>query len=95
MAKIIINGDNVRYYCPGCQHDHAVPAKRWNFNGNVDKPTLSPSVRHFIPAGEHGPEQTTCHYFVRNGVIQYCGDCQHDLAGKHVPMKDMDDGNDP
>lgn len=74
------------YHCPGCKHNHSVPAVRWNWNGNLEKPTLSPSVRHFIPAGEHGPEQTICHYHLRNGVLEFCNDCQHELKGQKIPL---------
>lgn len=82
---------HVWYYCPGCKRLHGVPAERWNWNGDTEKPTLSPSVRHFIPEGEHGPSRTTCHYFVREGRIEYCGDCEHELSGKNVDMVDVVD----
>ena len=78
----------VWYYCPGCRHNHGVPAERWHWNGNEQLPTLSPSVRHYIPAGENRPEQTTCHYFVRDGKIEYCGDCPHEHSGKTVDMRE-------
>ena len=42
------------YYCPGCRSLHQIYTSEcerskvhWNFNGNVDKPTFSPSVRHW------------------------------------------------
>ena len=76
----------VWYYCPGCKHNHGVPSERWHWDGDEELPTLSPSVRHFIPAMDGRPEQTTCHYFVRRGCIEYCGDCEHELRGKTVEM---------
>ena len=81
----------VRYHCPGCKHDHSVPADRWSFSGDVEKPTLSPSVRHFIPAdGKHFPvERTICHYFIREGFIEYCGDCEHNLRNQRVELPEM------
>jgi len=86
MAKVKIETNGyVRYKCPGCKHDHSVPAERWAFNGDINNPTLNPSVRHYT-------EQTTiCHYFIRNGKIEYCGDCQHELSGKIVEMEEMND----
>ncbi len=72
----------VWYHCPGCKHNHGVPSERWHWNGSVDVPTLSPSVRHFIPAGDNRAEQTTCHYHVRDGRIEFCSDCEHDLRGQ-------------
>lgn len=83
-------GKNLYYYCPGCKHGHSVDAERWHWDGDEQCPTLSPSVRHFIISGP-----TTCHYFVRNGQIQYCGDCQHDLAGQTVPLPRLNDNNEP
>lgn len=94
MTKILhkhIGTDNeyVMYECPGCKHVHRVPPKRWNWNGDLEKPTLSPSVRHFIPQSEYGPEKTICHYFIRNGNIEYCNDCEHELSGKTVTLPDI------
>lgn len=86
---------HVWYHCPGCKHLHGVPSERWNWNGDTEMPTLWPSVRHFIPAGEWGPEKTTCHYFVLGGLIKYCGDCEHELAGKTMPMVDAENVPDP
>jgi hypothetical protein len=74
------------YWCPGCKSSHWIPVPRWTFNGSMERPTFSPSVRHYIPAGQHGPERTFCHYFIRDGKIEYCGDCEHELAGKTVDM---------
>jgi hypothetical protein len=88
MAKIVLEDDDwIRYKCPGCKHDHTVPAKRWNFNNDIMKPTLNPSVRHFYTI--EGKEITTCHYFIRDGMIQYCSDCQHELAGMTVEMENI------
>lgn len=75
---------HVRYTCPGCKHEHSVPAAHWNWNGDVDKPTLSPSVRHLDE--KDGKRVTTCHYFIREGRIEFCGDCQHELSGKIVEL---------
>jgi hypothetical protein len=32
-----------RFFCPGCQEHHA-PTEGWMFNGDVEKPTFSPSI---------------------------------------------------
>lgn len=76
----------IHYYCPGCKRNHSVPATRWRWNGSVESPTLGPSVRHYIPVDGERVEQTICHYFVRNGKIEYCGDCEHELKGQTVEM---------
>jgi hypothetical protein len=53
----------------------------------MERPTFTPSVRHYIPARDGRPEKTTCHYFITDGQMVYCGDCEHELAGKTVPME--------
>ena len=92
MAKVAIaehDGNTwVRYHCPACGHDHAVPAERWNWNKDVEKPTLSPSVRHFYE--KDGRRVTTCHYHIREGRIEYANDCPHAFAGKKIEMEDIE-----
>jgi len=31
-----------------------------------------------------------CHSFVRDGMIQFLGDCTHELAGKTVPLPEIE-----
>lgn len=76
----------VRYTCPGCNHEHSVPADRWRWNGDIERPSLSPSVRHFYE--KEGKEITTCHYHIKLGKISFCRDSQHDLAGQTVDLPD-------
>ena len=75
------------YFCPGCKETHSVVVQAeegpvWDFNGDYDKPTVSPSVRHFDADG------TFCHYFIRDGKIEFCGDCEHELNGQTVDLPD-------
>ncbi len=79
----------VYYWCPGCGHAHSVPAERWHWNGSEESPTLEPSVRHFIMKPGTLAETTICHYHLRKGVIEYCGDCQHNLRGQNVPLQEI------
>lgn len=64
IAKVL-NG-RLSFYCLGCKDTHSVPVNqpesqspRWGFNGDVDKPTLTPSILirggHFVP-GQEGKE---------------------------------------
>jgi hypothetical protein len=97
MAKVLVEQQAgeayVRYQCPGCRHDHCVSAKHWNWNGDIEKPTLSPSVRHYItyPEGTSraGQEHTVCHYHIREGWIEYCNDCEHSLNGQRVLLPEI------
>lgn len=38
------NGLQVRFYCLGCNMNHAVPKDKWSFNEDYERPTLSPSL---------------------------------------------------
>jgi len=90
------------WWCPGCKQAHSVPVDSptrpsWSFDGNLEQPSFSPSVRHFVPAQapdpewwpEGKPEHTFCHYFITAGVIDYCNDCDHEFSGQKVPMVDL------
>lgn len=93
MPKFVVDQQDetyVRYFCPGCRSQHAVPAKRWHWNGDVNSPTLTPSVRHFY-TGPDGVEITICHYVIKDGRIHYCGDSQHELKNQEMALPDIDD----
>lgn len=99
--KKLIRTDGKRwmFFCPGCKCAHGVN-DRWTFNGDMDRPTFSPSIlvrgvqpvtdaeADLILAGEKiEPRPLVCHSFVRDGQIQFLNDCTHELAGKTVPME--------
>lgn len=83
--------------CPGCNELHQIAVVKynkngnptWDFDGNMEAPTFSPSLQ---VTWNHGPDQVehVCHSFIRNGQWQFLGDCTHDLAGKTVPMVPFD-----
>jgi hypothetical protein len=79
------------------------PGPRWGFNGDYDRPTFTPSVLvrgHKVIRDEAGkwtgewerdasgnPVPSVCHSFVRDGQIQFLGDCTHALAGQTVSLE--------
>lgn len=81
-----------QFYCPGCKLLHVVgvvsapahPAPIWDWNQSLDRPTLSPSVLVTEFLGE--TPRGRCHTYVRDGQIEFLGDCTHDHAGKTVPL---------
>jgi hypothetical protein len=86
----LTNSDNgiFSFYCPGCKHHHCYWTKLlrpgqpvWNFNGDLENPTFSPSLLN----AKDDPERR-CHLFIKNGKIEYCSDCHHELAGKTIDM---------
>lgn len=76
------------FWCPGCKCGHWFQtdgSPSWQFNGDrFESPTISPSIR--VRGGKQGNDHV-CHFFVRNGKIQFLRDCTHELKGKTVPME--------
>ena len=79
------------FWCPGCKCGHYVrlgatkqdpQGPIWQWNQNKEKPTFNPSVKT--------KGVILCHLLIKDGMIQFCSDCQHKLAGQTVPMVDMD-----
>ncbi len=72
------------FYCPACDALHTYSNRMsgggpgWDYDGNVESPTFSPSLRYL--------DATRCHLFVRAGVIEFCGDCPHSMAGQRTPL---------
>jgi len=77
----------------------------WSFNGDLTRPTLSPSILarsgHYVPGfngvcecsggGEYwGFRCYVCHSFVRDGRIEFLSDCTHPLAGQTVDLPCID-----
>lgn len=73
------------FECPGCGCGHFVFVGngRWTWNGSLELPTLSPSVR---VEGYVADKPVRCHSWVRDGHIQFLRDCDHELAGQTVPL---------
>lgn len=91
-------GQRYVFWCPGCKGAHQVatgggPGPRWGFNGNVDRPTFTPSLLVRYPANPEAEEEfkewrteRVCHSFITDGQIQFLGDCTHPMAGQTVPI---------
>lgn len=92
--------DALMFVCPGCQGDegkgsgiHVLPVQyadgrpSWTWNGDLEKPTLEPSI--MTRWGLDG--KNVCHSFLRNGVFEYLGDCTHKYANQHVPIPPLPD----
>lgn len=94
----------IRFKCPGCQEWHTVPVHGqrlpngagWTFNGNMDSPALSLSIRvrwtwmkdpHFVESEEF--KDIECHSLVTDGQIEYYTDSTHGLAGQTVPLPEL------
>ena len=80
-------------FCPACNCAHGLrvgtPAD-WEFNGDFEKLTFSPSLKVW-GYDERRPDQNfVCHSFIRDGKIEFLGDCTHALAGQTVDLVDFD-----
>ena len=84
-------GENgLLFHCPGCSCNHLVHygecgGPRWDWNGDVNRPTLLPSI---LTRWNYGISNEThvCHLFIEDGMLNYQGDCTHALKGKITPM---------
>lgn len=74
---------SLMFWCPGCEMPHGpqVSGGRWSWNGDREKPTLSPSL--LVTCAGDG---SRCHSFIRDGKIQFLGDCTHMLKGQTVEI---------
>jgi len=80
-------GYTLLFRCPGCDDLHSVNQK-WDWNGNKEAPTLSPSV--LVTYKSEGEIVAICHSFVVDGKFQYLSDCTHKLAGQTVEIPNWD-----
>jgi len=81
----------ILFHCPGCGYDHPFrvegTAPVWGWNGDMVLGTFSPSLlcNQSHPASR-------CHSFVRDGRIQFLGDCWHNLKGQTVDVPPWEGG---
>ena len=54
----------------------------WTWNRSEIRPTLTPSIRTTDGT-------IVCHSFVTDGMVHFCGDSTHELAGKIVPLEEI------
>jgi hypothetical protein len=83
MSQLVILHDSLAEIKCHKHGWHNIPAERWHFNGNLEKPTFSPSVRE-LESGEGSV--TRCHYTVTEGRITYHEDNAHEFAGQTLDM---------
>ena len=91
------------HWCPACQEMHPLPDS-WTFNGNVERPTFSPSFKttftHWtggVAESGHGlgeRQERICHYIIADGKIHFCADSWHgrsDVADMPDLPRDLTD----
>lgn len=100
------SGPHIVFDCPGCgaAGPHGgrkyVPVEgscRWSWNGDLERPTLSPSILQRLPGAAamdlpvNAVGEFVCHSFVRDGRIQFLSDSTHPLAGQTVDLPELPD----
>lgn len=101
LSKILqlLSENRLLFQCPGCNKIHTVAigagkGERWQWNGDPEKPTFSPSIKVVYPANSKTAEskdqysEQICHFSVENGEIRFLEDCTHSLAGQTVQIPD-------
>jgi hypothetical protein len=94
-----ITYDALLFVCPGCvaggpegydglhmlpvNNEHDIGKPNWTWNGDLQKPTLSPSI---LSKGYN-----VCHSFLEDGVFRFLTDSDHPLSGQSVPIPDLPD----
>lgn len=90
MTRIFEHKNNVSltFYCPACKSGHTIN-KSWQYDGNKDLPTISPSVL-LTGTTREGEVYSRCHSFVKQGKIQFLDDCLHDMKGQTVDLPEIE-----
>lgn len=63
---------------------HCFSANIHSFNGDMEKPTLSPSL--LVSWSDR--TQYCCHSYVQDGTIRFLDDCTHGMKGQTVELMD-------
>jgi hypothetical protein len=100
------SGQNLLVWCPGCaaanedrglhavEVDAAAPPPVWTWDGDLDAPTISPSI--LVSGPPMDPQDIllqpgVCHSYIRAGRWQFLGDCSHPLVGQTVDLLPLPD----
>ena len=90
--------------CPGCKMSHVLD-HRWKFNGDLEKPTFTPSLlvrigkyanpEWFNSLSEEDKElheqiSFNCHSYITDGRIQFLSDCTHNLVNQIVDLPEVE-----
>lgn len=78
--------DGYLVYCPACKTDHLFD-HRWDFNGDLELPTFTPSLVVQIDFSIKNRPDKKCHSFLIDGEWHYLNDCTHEMAGQTVKIK--------
>ena len=62
----------------------------WTWNGDIDKPTLKPSIKSTGKDRRNDYIPYVCHSFVNDGKVKFLADCTHEFAGQTIDLLDVE-----
>lgn len=90
------------FVCPGCESSgngtglHMLPVNAngvtspsWDWDGNIEAPTVSPSILTHTKPYVDGKGTGICHSYLKAGVFEFLDDCTHSMAGQHVTALEL------
>lgn len=95
------------HWCPGCGEIHQLPDS-WAFDGNLESPTFAPSFKHdgiqrvfsngrwtgeWVRYTKGNTVPYVCHYVLTAGILNFCPDSTHSLAGKAIALPPLPEGS--
>lgn len=97
VLRKVKNSTMLIFWCPGCEEHHQIDSARWEFNGDLKKPTFNPSYLTWNDPNpnadpKHDPDGKyrngfRCHSYIKAGMIEFLSDCTHKLAGQTVALR--------
>ncbi len=77
MIKVKVTGDYACIYCPACDDWHCLSIGKdgWQFNGDIENPTFSPSL--LVKSGHYidGGNKETCEFCTGKSEYADCYKC--------------------
>lgn len=96
------------HWCPGCEQMHPLPDSwtfNGDVNKPTFTPSFKQSgYKRIMTEDGHwtgqwgwsdeldGPVPFICHYILTAGILNFCADCSHKLAGQKVPLPELPEG---
>ena len=96
LHRIDDRNHDFQFFCPGCLCAHGFNAfknqePRWQFNGDMYKPTITPSIKITGHLGRRATDKErqygVCHSVIKDGMIEFQSDCTHNLAAHTVSLE--------
>lgn len=93
----------ISHWCPACGEVHNFSLKPtengscWRWNGNIVAPSFMPSMSITRMKPMDGKPQNAwplvsrCHYWLKNGKLEFLADCTHRMKGVTMSLPPLPD----